>query len=283
MLGKLIKHEFKAVNRLMIPLHLALILITIVGRFYIQFSMGPGRDALNTNIWYGIISVMLTSFYVIALVAICIITWVYLHILRPRKNLFTDEGYLMHTLPVSAASHIFSKLIVAFVWTLVDALLLILSVAAMFVNAEFFRAFGELWREMLLSFPEAFGVSAGLGIPVFLLVILLDVIRGFLIIFMCIAVGHSFNSHKILSSVGVYVGFQVIGGLLSSIFMALTGLTNFSGYGNGLSLFITARGSINSTAYFWSYMGFSLVFTLVLSVVSFLVTNYFLTRRLNLE
>lgn len=283
MLGKLIKHEFKAVNRLMIPLHLALILITIVGRFYIQFAMGPGRDALNTNIWYGIISIMLTSFYVIALAAIFTITWVELHILRPRKNLFTDEGYLMHTLPVSAASHIWSKLIVAFVWTLMDALLLVLSVAAMFINQEFFRAFDELWHEMLLSFPEAFGVSAGLGIPIFLLVMLLDVISGLLIIYMCIAVGHSFNSHKILSSVGVYVGFQVIGGLLSSTFMALTGLTSFSGYGSGLSLFITANGTFNSTAYFWSTMGFSLVFTLVLSVVSFLVTNYFLTRRLNLE
>lgn len=283
MLEKLIKHEFKAVNRLMIPLHLALILITIVGRFYIQFAMGPGRDALNTNIWYGIISVMLTSFYVIALAAICIVTWIYLHILRPRKNLFTDEGYLMHTLPVSAASHIWSKLIVAFVWTLMDALLLALSVAAMFVNQEFFRAFGELWRELIFSFRDAFGVSAGLGIPIFLLMFFLDVIASFLIIYMCIAVGHSFNSHKILSSVGIYMGLQVIGSLLSGIFMALTGLTGISGYGNSLSLFITASGAINTTAYFWSTIGYSLLLVVVVSIVSFLVTNYFLKKRLNLE
>ena len=38
MLGKLIKHEFHAVSRLLLPLHLALIAITFVGRFYVQFA-----------------------------------------------------------------------------------------------------------------------------------------------------------------------------------------------------------------------------------------------------
>ena len=46
MLGKLIKNEFKAVNRLMLPLHLGLIVITIIGRFYIQFTV------FNDPTWY---------------------------------------------------------------------------------------------------------------------------------------------------------------------------------------------------------------------------------------
>ena len=45
MLGKLLKHEFKAVNRLMIPLHLGLVVITIIGRFYVQFVVN--REHVN--------------------------------------------------------------------------------------------------------------------------------------------------------------------------------------------------------------------------------------------
>ena len=55
MLGKLIKNEFKAVNRLMIPLHLGLIAVTIIGRFYLQFTLfgdsGP-VDSVYENIWF---------------------------------------------------------------------------------------------------------------------------------------------------------------------------------------------------------------------------------------
>ena len=101
MLGKLLKHEFRAVNRLMIPLHLGLVVITIIGRFYVQFVMNREHvnyDNYTLRMWEGLMDVMLVSAYVIALIAIFVITWLYLDILRFRKNLFTDEGYLMHTL-----------------------------------------------------------------------------------------------------------------------------------------------------------------------------------------
>lgn len=50
MLGKLIKYEFKSVNRLMIPLHLGLIGITLIGRFYIQLALKrPSFDV--GNVW----------------------------------------------------------------------------------------------------------------------------------------------------------------------------------------------------------------------------------------
>ena len=50
MLGKLIKYEFKAVNRLMIPLHLGLIAITIFGRFYVQLALNRPRFN-DGNVW----------------------------------------------------------------------------------------------------------------------------------------------------------------------------------------------------------------------------------------
>ena len=65
MLGKLIKNEFKAVNRLMLPLHLGLIVITIIGRFYIQFTVFNDPTwylIAQQNVWYNIINALLIFF-----------------------------------------------------------------------------------------------------------------------------------------------------------------------------------------------------------------------------
>lgn len=282
MLGKLIKNEFKAVNRLMLPLHLGLIVITIIGRFYIQLTVfnNPAQYLIaQQNIWYNIMNVLLVFFYVIALTAAALITWIYLGILRFRKNLFTDEGYLMHTLPVSASAHIWSKLIVCFVWQAVDLILVVLSVLALFINMDILRALPHGFAEMFQSFPEAFGVPAGVGIPLYLLLFLLDSISGILVIYMCIAIGHSFNSHKILASVGVYVGVMVLNSVLSMIFSAITGMIS---YGSS-SLFVDVSNSFSTATNFWLSWLFSMLICLVTGVAGYLLTNYFMTKRLNLE
>lgn len=280
MLRKLIKHDFKAVNRLMLPLHLALIVVTIIGRFYIQFTAysETGLDYLNTNIWFSVLSASLSALYVIALIAICIITQLYLRVLYPRKNLFTDEGYLTHTLPVSAASHIWSKLIVAFIWSIIDIIMIALSIFAMFINQEMLRGFGELWRELIAAFPDAFGVSVAVGMPAFLIITLLDTISGILLIYMCLAIGHSFNSHKILASIGVYAGYNVIATLISSIWAGITGQQLY-----GASALLHASYARTTGAYFWSIMGFSAILSIVTGAAAFLLTNYFMKNKLNLE
>lgn len=289
MLGKLIKHEFKAVNRLMLPLHLGLIVVTIIGRFYVQFVMA--REHINYSnyslrVWEGIIDMMLISVYVIALIAIYIITWLYLDILRFRKNLFMDEGYLMHTLPASASEHIIAKLTVAIVWQIADTLLICLSVFTMVINKSIIEDFGVFWHELWSSFPDMFGVPAGVGIPVFLITALVNFFASTLIIYMCIAIGHSFNNHKILSSIGIYMGYKVVTNLLSSIVVALSGVDRYGDMGVNISLFGFGNyynSSLNGATYFWVNMGFSLFLGIVLCVAAFILTNHFMSKRLNLE
>lgn len=278
MLGKLIKNEFKTVNRLMIPLHLGLILITVIGRFYIQFTLAgsPARYYVRTtNVWYGLVDVMLVMFYIIALLAVTGVTFVYLNIIRFRKNLFSDEGYLMHTLPVSAAEHIWSKVIVNMVWQLADVILVVLSILGLFVNKEFLQAIPEGLHTIFSSFPEAFGVPAGVGIPLYLLLFLLESIMGVLVVYACITIGHSFNEHKLLASVGIYIGVTVVRNLISVIFTGITGI--FTG---GPFLTISASETVLN---FWLTYAFSFIDCIVLGVAAYLSCHYFMTKRLNLE
>lgn len=277
MLGKLIKHEFKAVNRLMLPLHLGLIILTVIGRIYVQFTDfgSPATPYLYfSNPWFTLLNAMLVVFYFVALSAVGIITAIYLDILRFRKNLFTDEGYLMHTLPVKASELLWSKLIVAFVWQFIDLVLLCLSLFGIFVTMDVLREIPSAVSVLIQSFPEAFGVSAAVGIPLYIILFILSAIGGLLFIYMCITVGHSFNTHKILASVGLYVAIKMVLNTLSSIITVMTG---------GFSLSTSAVVMTNTPTAFWLSYVFNMIISLATCVGSYLVADYFMKHRLNLE
>ena len=68
---------------------------------------------------YGIAAGLYIFVYVLFIFAIVVATYVYLAI-RFQKNLFSDEGYLTHTLPVSPTKLIWSKMLVAWAWIAID-------------------------------------------------------------------------------------------------------------------------------------------------------------------
>lgn len=273
MLGKLIKYEFQAVSRFLLPLHLALIGITLIGRLYVQFAL------TNMDSRFDLIHVSLVMFYVLALVAIFVVTYVYLYILRPHRNWFSDEGYLMHTLPVTAAQHIFSKLLVAMCWILLDLFLLGLSLFCMLINPDVWSSWPDFVSMMQEMITIVTGMDFLVGAVAFVLNFLIDCARGLLVIYMCLAIGHSFNQYKLLISIAIYIGVYVGSSLITTLGSILIGF-NHNTSSSILNLFIISNSSIsNSSAMTW----FDTLFSLAVAVGAFLITRYFLTRRLNLE
>ena len=158
-------------------------------------------------------------------------------------------------------------------------ILVILSVFALFVNMDILRALPQGFAEIFRSFPDAFGVPAGVGIPLYLLLFIINSISGILIVYMCIAIGHSFNTHKILASVGVYVGMILVNNLISMIFSAVTGMIS---YGSS-SVFIGTANNVPNAANFWLSWSFAMLLCLVTAAAGYLLSNYFMTKRLNLS
>lgn len=99
MLGKLIKHEFRATGRLMAPLFGALLLLAVFSRVANQILQQVPNP---TRVLY-IVSVLLAIVYVLAGLGVMVFSTV-LMIKRFHQNFLTDEGYLMFTLPVSATA-----------------------------------------------------------------------------------------------------------------------------------------------------------------------------------
>ena len=91
MLGKLMKYDLKSMFKVFVPLWLALLAVSGVNRFTIQFD--------SNAIIGGLPTVIFMILYVGLIIAVMVVA-VALIIMRFYHGLLKDEGYLMFTLPV---------------------------------------------------------------------------------------------------------------------------------------------------------------------------------------
>ena len=196
MLGKLLKQDFRATARIMLPLYAA---VPVLGLFT---NLITHLCENQTGFLINAISTLVSFIFALALIA-AVVTTVVLMVLRFYRNLMTDEGYLMFTLPVSTTELIFSKLIVSVVWFLgtfaVDALGLLLSgMLGGYEDVARFRfvfSFGMPYS-MPVTQAQAGWLSTGLVVLVILCGLALC-----LMTYAAMAIGQSFKKNKGLMSV----------------------------------------------------------------------------------
>lgn len=139
MLRKLLKHEFRATGRIMLPLFGILLLVSVGANFSSRGMLNSDSSLLRT---LGTIFIML---FIVVIFAVGIISFV-LMINRFYKNLLQDEGYVMMTLPVCVHQQIWSKLIVSTVWFAATVVVIGLSCCIMAFDIRFV---GDLWHGFL--------------------------------------------------------------------------------------------------------------------------------------
>ena len=261
MLGKLFKHEMKATARLLLPLFLVLAVLTILDRIVIYL-----------DIFKGVLTVipgLITFVYVISIIAVVIVTTV-LIIYRFYKNLITDEGYLMFTLPVKSHELITSKLIVATIWTVASFVGVVASIFFVVSGGFNLTEIRDGFQQFLNDVQRDLGSDAALFFIDLILMVILGVLNNILTVYVSIAIGQLFNGHKILGSIGAYIGISIVLQIVTSV-------------GTALLAFIFRLQVNEISTLTQSVFPIILVFLAVLNVVYYLVTNFLFKRRLNLE
>ena len=126
MLGKLMKHEFRATGRIALPLCGIMMALSIVAGMVIRFWEGldGGRRVSG---WQGMTGSIIIILYGMSIFAVAIGIFVVL-MQHFKRNLLGDEGYLMRMLPASVHELLLSKLFVALLWYLAAGVLIALSV-----------------------------------------------------------------------------------------------------------------------------------------------------------
>lgn len=202
MLSKLLKYEFRATGRIMLPVY-ALLLVTAGGTSVTGSLMGRYPESTVLSI-FRTLFMTLFAFTTFGVLLLTLVLMVY----RFYKNLMTDEGYLMFTLPVSRSQLIWSKLIVSMAWGILSAVLAALMWTMVLSVAGGENLFAGIFRG-LRSLMESLSGNAT-GCIVGLVVLLLAAgLASYLRFYAAISLGHSFSNHKLLLSVVFYIGFGI--------------------------------------------------------------------------
>ncbi|MFA9379040.1 MAG: hypothetical protein ACERKZ_20190 [Lachnotalea sp.] len=266
MLGKLIKHEFKAVSKILVILHIALIFTTLIG--FIAIKLRSKNDNLE------ILSSITIVMYVLILIAIAIAVLIYT-VVRFYRNLFTDEGYLMNTLPVKSHELILSKLFVGFVWCIINSICTCISVFLLLLGQFSITEMANVLSEISNEFLVGTGIKMTSFIPLIIIGSIISIFYMLIMFYAAISLGQTFGKHKILFSLGAYIVLYVISQIISTI-----GMIPF-----GLSLIIKANDNsdLKNFGIYFSSILVSLAISIVLSIIYFVISNYILNKKLNLE
>lgn len=270
MLGKLINYEFKHTAKTMLITYAALAAATLMGS--LALLQEPGSAVGST--FSEIVSIVLLVLYIIAIIGIYCADFIYL-CYQYYKTMYSSQGYLTHTLPVSPSAVFGSKIAVFFVWMLLTSLLSFFSVIIFLQvgsRGEFFHTLdGIVWNSFSESVNEIFGMSAGLLLTLFCVISLLGILLYILWITASMAIGQLFQKNRTVACILAAFCFYIINQILNTVFLAV------SGYSTGLFL----EGE--AASFMHTIIGGSIGMTILFIVVLYGICLTINKKKLNLE
>lgn len=268
MLGKLIRYDLKYGARLFCVFHGLLFAAVFMGRFFfldrIDLMHAPAQSLLTPLTL--LLSLFILLFTVMPLATQLIVG------ARFYKNLFTDEGYLSWTLPVSKVQQLWGKIISGLIWMVLD-ILLTYGAGLLLVSGENVQLF---YAQHSADLAEALGMSVP---DYFLLIFALSLMGTFsnvLMLYSSISIGQLFPAHRLLCAVITYFVLYSALTMVSTAFLL------------GAEFFpLNDANALNSTFSMAEYMKvsmrYSLIFSFIAAAIQYLATHYIVTKKLNLN
>lgn len=269
MLGKLIKYEFKATARILLPLYGALLIFALVNRLLFRSSLDETINNTFGTIG-GIANILSVFAYGCTMAAVFVVTF-FVIVQRFYKNILGDEGYLMNTLPIKPYLNIVNKILTSAIWTIISCFVSFISIIFLFITINSIR---DIFSNIIPALKDIFNYYGGtpfLLIIEFFIVGLVKLITSITMVYASISLGHLFSKAKILMSFAAFIVLITISNIINSITIYI-----FSS--NNISMF----NELSSEMFSWVLL-ISIILELVYFSIYFFITNYILTKKLNLE
>lgn len=268
MLGTLMKYEFKAVGRLLLPLYGAWLIAAVMLGLSIAGINSSGSPFFITlsGILYG-------GFTMVAVVLTCILL-----IQRFYKNLLGNEGYLMFALPVSTGKHIINKTFSGAVWGTAG---IIVAALSGILIAGCIEGFSSIWENFYFMFGDIQILmkeepSALLIIVEVLLVVFLAFAETAAKVYAAIAVGHQWSNHRVLGAIAAYIVFGIIESLLGNIILRITDA-------GIIDIFDSMTVDMSGIAQTHLMMILLIIFIAIVAAIYGVISWLLLDKKLNLE
>ena len=209
MFWNLVRYEFKNVNKWYLALYAAVLvlsaLIGIQAQTYNNLPVKESRPVLLIFLALVFGGLMITLG----------ISTLFLIIKRFKGSVYDRQGYLTLTLPVSEHHIITTKLIGAFIWSLISTAVLALSaVIIVTITAPESIPLSYVITFVETHLPQIFltGIS-----------FLLNTISSILCIYLAISIGQLFNEYRTALSIVAYIGIQIVVGFIELFYRSNPG------------------------------------------------------------
>ena len=216
MLKKLFVHEWKDSWRLVGLMNLIVIGLTLIGCFFLN---NETWNAMDKNEFVAVTVVVYMMFFIASIAALSMVVSIYFYV-RFYRNLYTDQGYLMHTLPVTPAQLIWSKTFVALIWMLISLVVMMSAIFGLVFAAMPGAERADFWRELCDAFAMMdFDGRIFLLIVLYILLAIAGQLSNVFMGYASISIGQTFKKQKVLGAIGVYIGLYMLIQTVSSYLM----------------------------------------------------------------
>ncbi len=273
MVKKLFKHEFIAYMRALLPMHLIMLGVAALTRFVYIFE--------NDSTSFMIVG----RSSIVALVISCIVCLVlsYANIVtRFYKNMFTHEGYLSFTLPVTNAQHILVKVTTG-VAVLISSLIAIVLAVCIATAGEFTVELFKAGFWILGKGEEQIGWQFWLYMIEAIITVVAAMFTSILLFYSCITIGQLSNKNRIILAIGVYFIYYFITQVISTVFIVVMSVVSYQDWFikimDNLGLFVESHPYVSGHLFFLIlFVGVALM-----GLIYFLITHTIMKKKLNLE
>lgn len=259
MLGKLMKYEWSATWKLLVPANLLIVVTSFFACIMVRqpvFDYDDGAVMLT-------ILVMLT--YIVSMILVFVGTAIYL-IYHFYTTTYGDQGYLLHTLPVDKHQIIIAKVLVSAAWVLISSFIMYMSVLFLLnFEGNIYEDFIE-GLEIIVTRTDSGAVSAFATIMT-LIALIVGIFVRVLKVAACISLGQLSSNHKLMVAFAYYFAIYIIQQLVNTCYF----------------MFLSFIGKRTGTWSMETSWEFSLISGLIYVVVFYLLTWHVMERRLNLD
>lgn len=242
MLGKMLSYDMRALARPLILLHIAVMIVgficCVAGVFgYSSYENENAFDRLAPDISSAIMgmAVVIIGFCMLLMFCAAVATFI-LVLVRFYRNLFTDEGYLTLTLPLTASQQLMSKVLAGIIWMLIDAVVILACMSLFAVTSGGFDpAYPTDTFPVWVLQAGSGGLSALaseatdiVSIAFLWIGTIVQMLFTLLLAYASFCLGSTAASkHKLAAGIGIFIGSWTVYSMLSGIFGVVFSLTSF--------------------------------------------------------
>ena len=261
MLGKLFKYDFKWINKVMYAYFIVLALVSIGLRIV---------ESMELTFFLTIVDKALSSMFIgcsVATFITCIMRiWV-----RFTNNIYKDESYLTHTLPITKNQIFNAKVIASSISLLMSAIVVALCYLFVYIDRSSLDIFIDKFKSLASAYNNVFAVCFIVGL------VLLIILEAFYIMIsgiLGIVIGHRFNNGKVVASIGIGIGCY---SLLSTMSFVIVGIIS-----NIIDYDIIGNGFPSMNYLIWIGLS-SIIIYVIYDIAYFLIAKKLLNKGVNVD